>query len=154
VIELKRYFGASFKVWVQVAIKSQCPYLDKRHLLNWALSTQATHGDLLLMYRASPYCCITDLFRFAGNGLKRGKADWREGDCYYGRIERVCKLDAPIFLNDLRNNRVLRTASFMRRNMQGKALGASEYWPYLYSMIHERNPKIRKTIARYAPERV
>jgi hypothetical protein len=31
----------------------------------------------------------------------------------------VCKLDAPIFLDDMRNHRVLSTAGFIRKNMQG-----------------------------------
>jgi hypothetical protein len=154
VIELKRYFGSSFKVWLQVATKSQCHWLDERDVLEWALSKQTTHGDLLLMYRGYPNCCITDVFRFAGRELKRSPASWRRGECYGGRIERVCKLDAPIFLSDLRQHRVLRTASFVRRNMQGQGLLVSEYWPYLHAMIHERNPKRRKALARYAPEKV
>lgn len=154
VIELKQYFGVSKKVWLQVAIKSQCHWLDERDVLEWALSKQATHGDLLLMYRGYPSCSITDVFRFAGHKLTRGRAGWREGDCYGGRIERICKLDSPIFLDDLRHHRILRTASFVRRNMQGAALLASEYWPYLYSIIYERNPKIRKILGRYAPESI
>ncbi len=154
VIELKRYFGASFKVWLQVAVKSQCPQLDERDVLDWALSKQVTHGDLLLMYRGYPYCRITDVFRLAGRELTRGRAGWRDGECLAGRIERVCKLESPIFLEDLRNHRVLRTASFVRRNMQGRALLASEYWHYLHAMIHERNPKIRKALARYSPEKL
>src|SRR5579864_7616518 len=36
VIELKRFFGVSFKVWIQVAIKSQCSQLDERDILTWA----------------------------------------------------------------------------------------------------------------------
>ena len=154
VIELKRYFGVSQKVWIQVAIKSQCYHLDQRDVLTWALSKQATHGDLLLMYRGYPSCSITDVFRFAGSTLKRGEAEWRDGECYFGRIERVCRLDSPVFLKDLRNHRALRTASFVRRNMQGQALLASEYWPDLYAMIHERNPRARKALARYAPEKI
>ncbi|HEY7336290.1 MAG TPA: hypothetical protein VH639_15475 [Bryobacteraceae bacterium] len=151
VIELKRYFGVSFKVWVQVAIKSQCPQLDDASVLDWALSTQTSHGDLLLMYRGYPYCSITDVFRFTGHELRRGQAEWRDGEAYYGRIARVCALPSPIFLEDLRNHRYLRTASFVRRNMQGKALQASEYWPYLHSMICARNPRSRKALSRYAP---
>src|SRR6266516_6700981 len=152
VIELKQYFGVSFKIWLQVAIKNQCHWLDERDALQWALSKQTTHGDLFLMYRGYPNCSITDVFRYAVHKLNQSRASWREGDCYAGRIERVCKLDAPVFLDDLRRHRILRTASFIRRNMQGLALLVSEYWPYLYSMVCERNPKIRKILARYAPE--
>jgi hypothetical protein len=152
VIELKRFFGTPFKVWIQAAIKAQQGQLDKRDRLHWALSPRVTHGDLLLMYRGYPACNIADVFRFAGHRLELGKAGWRDGDCYGGRIDRVCKLDSPIFLEDLRQHRVLKTASFVRSNMQGAGLLVSEYWPYLHSMIHERNPKARKILARYAPE--
>lgn len=153
VIELKRYFGVSFKVWLQVAIKTQCHWLGKRDALQWALSKQTTRGDLLLMYRGYPTCSITDIFRFAGHKLTQGRADWREGECYTGRIERVTKLHAPVFLEDMKRHRILRTASFIRRNMQGSALLVSEYWAYLYPMICDRNPKARKALAKYAPER-
>ena len=152
VIELKKFFGTPFKVWVQPAIKSQWHWLDESDQLDWALSKRVTAGDLLLMYRAYPSCSITEVFRFAGQ-LQRGRASWRAGDCYAGRIERVCTLDSPVFLDDLRRHKVLRTASFVRRNMQGNLL-VSEYWPYLYSMIYERNPKARKTLTGYAPEKL
>lgn len=155
VIELKRFFGVPFKVWIQAAIKSQQHWLDERDRINWALSRRVTQGDLLLMYRGWPACSITDIFRFSGARLKRRNAGWRDGECYGGQIERVCKLEAPIFLDDMRNHRVLRTAGFIRRNMQGGGgLLVSEYWQYLYAMICERNPKHRRTLAKFAPEKL
>jgi hypothetical protein len=152
VIELKQRFGVAAKVWIQAAIKSQWSQIDNSDRLDWALSTRVTHGDLLLMYRCYPACCIQDVFRFTGQELARGKAGWREGECYHGRIERVCRLDSPVFLTDFRQHRVLQTASFVRGNMQGRGLLVSEYWPYLYFMIRERNPAVRKLLAKYAPE--
>lgn len=105
------------------------------------------------MYRGRPHCSITDIFRFSGQRLTRGRAGWRDGECYFGLIERVCKLDAPVFLSDFRQHRVLRTASFVRANMQGRGgLLVSEYWSHLYSIIRERNPKIRRVLTRYSPE--
>jgi len=154
VIELKRFFGVPFKVWIQVAIKDSWHWLDERDRMHWSLSAMVTHGDLLLMYRGYPSCRITDIFRFTDYGLRRGKADWRDGDCNAGRIQRVCKLDSPVFLDDMRNHRVLRTASFIRRNMQGRGLLVSEYWPYLYSMLCERNPKQRRALGAFAPEKL
>jgi len=56
--------------------------------MNWALSSRITQSDLLLMYRGYP-CSITDVFRFSGRKLRRGAATWREGDAYFGRIERI-----------------------------------------------------------------
>jgi len=62
-------------------------------------------------------------------------------------------LESPIFLDDLRNHRVIKTSSFVRSNMQGN-LHATEYWPYLYEMIVKRNPGVSAMLARYAPERL
>jgi hypothetical protein len=108
----------------------------------------------LLMYRGSPACSITDIFRFCGTGkvYKRGK---RKGKFFSGDVERICKLDAPIFLDDMRNHKVLRTSSFNRSNMQGRGgLLVSEYWPHLYAMLCARNPKHRRAFAKFAPEKL
>jgi hypothetical protein len=139
-------------VWIQPAIKSQWQWLDKENPPRWALSKRVTSGDLLLMYRGVPAKCITDIFVLS-SGLTKGKAAWRKGHCYYGTIKRVCKLDSPLFLDDFRNHKVLKTSSFMRRNMQGNQL-VSEYWHYLYDMIINRNPSLKKALAKYAPDRL
>jgi len=150
VIELKRYFGANPKVWIQPVIKSQWHNLDEYDEMGWGLSKRATPGDLLLMYRCYPEKRISDIFTLVG-GLIRSKAGWREGDCYGGIIRRLCNLAAPIFLDDMQNHKVLKTSSFIRSNMQGNLL-VSEYWPYLYEMIVARNPQVRKILSEYAPE--
>lgn len=152
VVELKRYFGATPKVWIQPVIKSQWHWLDEQDQQDWALSKRATPGDLLLMYRCSPEAKITEVFVLVSY-LSRGEADWRKGDCYAGRIRRICRLDAPIFLEDMRNHRILKTSFFIRRNMQGNLL-ISEYWPYLYEMIVSRNPRTKKVLAQYTPDKM
>ena len=77
------------------------------------------------------------------------------GKANFGAIQRLCKLDSPIFLSDMREHRVLRTSSFIRSNMQGQGgLLVSTYWPHLYRMLCERNPKRRPLLAKYAPEKV
>ncbi len=152
VIELKRFFGVGAKVWIQPVIKSQWFHLDEHDSLSWALSKRTTPGDLLLMYRCAPEKSISEIFLFTGE-MERGEASWRSGHCYFGTIERLCNLDSPIFLDDLRNHKVLKTSSFVRRNMQGNLL-VSEYWPYLFEMITHRNPKARKTLNEYSPEKL
>lgn len=152
IIELKRHFGVGVKIWIQPAVKSQWFHLDGADKLNWALSKRSTPGDLLLMYRCVPEKSISEIFRFTGE-LGVGEAEWRNGKCYFGCIERICNLDSPIFLDDLRNHKVLRTSFFVRRNMQGNLL-VSEYWPYLYDMIISRNPKSKKLLSKYAPEMI
>lgn len=150
VIELKRFFDATAKVWIQPVVKGQWHWLDENDEVNWGLSKRATPGDLLLMYRCYPEKSIKEVFVFTGE-LGRANADWRDGDCYGGIIKRLCDLESPIFLDDLRNHKVLKTSSFVRRNMQGNLL-VSEYWPYLYEMILARNPRHKKTLSVYAPE--
>lgn len=153
VVELRRYFGLGFKVWIQGVIgKDQQEWLSKTNEANWGLSKRSSPGDLLLMYYTSPACCIHDVFFLASDVTPR-KALWREGSCYGGKIRRVCRLDSPIFLDDLRNHRIIKTSPFVRCNMQGN-LHATEYWPYLYEMIIERNPGVRAKLAKYAPERL
>ena len=102
------------------------------------------------MYRCYPAKSIKDIFVFTGE-LNRHKAGWRNGDCYGGEIKKLCELDSPIFLDDFRNHKILKTSSFVRRNMQGNLL-VSEYWPYIYQMILARNPKLKKLLSKYAPE--
>jgi hypothetical protein len=109
--------------------------------------------------RAVPYLIptvITDLFLVTDSRLRPGKPGWKvDGSANFGWIQRFCHLDSPIFLSDMRTHKVLRTAPFVRSNMQGRGgLLASEYWPYLYTMLRERNPKHRRTLARFAPEKL
>jgi len=150
IIELKRFFGVGVKVWIQPAIKSQWFHLDENDSLNWALSKRATPGDLLLMYRCAPAKSISEIFVFDGE-LKRGEASWRSGHCYAGTIKRLCNLDSPIFLDDLRTHRIIKTSSFVRRNIQGNLL-VSEYWPYLFEIIVNRNPSVKKHLMKYSPD--
>jgi hypothetical protein len=85
VIELKRFFGRPFKVWLQVAIRGQDEDLDSpRQHFKWALPPRVTHGDLPLMFRASPSCRIAEVFRYVGHKLERGGAGWRAGEADFG----------------------------------------------------------------------
>ncbi len=149
VLELRRFFDLGRDVWIQPAIKSQWGHL-KPARLQWAVSKRAKVGDLLLMYRCTPISAITDVFCLMGP-LQRGHASWRDGDCYAGTIRRVCSLSSPLFLSDLRSHRVLRTAPFVRGNMQGN-LHATEYWPYLYELILGRNAGLRHRLSTFRPE--
>jgi hypothetical protein len=158
VIELKKLFGVQIKVWIQTAVKSEQHWLDEEDQLKWVLSSRTTEGDLLLMYRCNPVCSITDVFRFCGTGKvykDSGERVNRQAQYFYGDVKRVCKLDAPIFLEEMRNHRILCTSSFIRSNMQGRGgLLVSEYWPHLYEMLYARNPKHRRTLANFAPEKM
>jgi hypothetical protein len=152
IIELKQLFGWAFQVWIQPAIKDQCHFLDDFDELEWALSKQTTPGDILLMYRCSPWKHISDVFVLTER-LYRKKADWRKGDCYAGHIRRICSLKSPVYLEDIRNHEILKDAVFIKRNMQGNHL-VTGYWHYLHDMILQRNPRLKRTLSKYAPEKM
>ncbi|MBU4315294.1 hypothetical protein KJ673_02715 [Patescibacteria group bacterium] len=151
VIELKKSFHSVPKVWIQPVIKSQWHNLDLKHL-DWGLSKRATIGDILLMYRCYPDKAIRDIFIITGE-LSRGVASWRNGSCYSAAVKRLCKLTAPLFLEDFKTHRVLKTAGFVRRNFQGNLL-VSEYWAYIHELITKRNPKTLKILKKYDPEKM
>jgi hypothetical protein len=153
VVELKKYFGVGFNVWIQPVVgKEQQAWLSGINQANWGLSKRTSKDDLLLMYHAVPEKAIKDVFILNGD-LSVGEAGWREGNCYLGPIKRVCKLGSPIFLEDLQQHRIIKTSSFVRRNMQGN-LNATEYWPYLFEMIIQRNPSAKKKLLKYSPDRI
>jgi hypothetical protein len=81
------------------------------------------------------------------------KAGYRPGKDYMASIRRVCTLDSPIYLRELRQHPTLRTAGFVRGDMRGRAR-VSAHWPELYAMIVDRNPSVRRTLSAYAPDRL
>lgn len=165
VLELRREFGLGFNVWLLPVGK---PYSDQlsRESFNdgWTVPPRAHEGDLVLFYRTRPEHYVADVFRVAGpvrwerSGLTRRpagnvKRGWRATVDHFAAIRRVCRLSAPVHFEDLKNHRVLGSAGFVRGKMRGR-WNASEYWPYLHAMIIRRNPSVRKTLGRYAPERL
>ncbi|NMC69591.1 MAG: hypothetical protein GYA57_05920 [Myxococcales bacterium] len=151
VIELRKFYGLGPKVWIQPAIASQQQYLD-RNQVDWLARKSAHQGDLMLMYRCVPERCIRDIF-VLDSDLRRSRCAWREGTGLFGRFRCLARLDAPIFLEDLRTHPVLRTAGFVRARLQGNQ-NVTSYWPYLYDLIVTRNPKARRALRRFAPDRL
>jgi hypothetical protein len=150
IIELRDYFGLGFNVWIQPVNNDWKNEISRiNYSKEWSVAKSAHKKDLILMYHNSPDKCIKDLFYLADNVfLAKGK-EWEGDPSAY--IRRVCHLDAPIFLEDLQNHRILKTAGFIRASMQGRKK-ATEYWPYLYDMIIKRNPSLKKILKKYSPE--
>jgi len=152
VIELKKDFQAATKIWIQPSRKDQWHWLEDNKSTSWGLSKRASIGDLLLMYRCSPEKAIREIYTVIGETV-RGKADWKDGDCYCAKIKQLCKLNSPIFLEDLKKHPILKTAFFVRSRMQGNLL-VSEYWSYLYEMILTRNPRVQNKLRKYDPSKL
>jgi hypothetical protein len=153
VVELRREFGLGFNVWVQPVsgeYKQRISAIDSDP--DWSAPSRAQKGDLLLFYHNRPDMSIKDLFVLRGP-VRRKRAGWRPGMDYMAPIRRVCRLDAPVFLEDLRRDRIVRTAGFVRKNMLGRP-NATEHWPYVYDMIVRRNPSVRRRLAKFAPDQL
>ena len=162
VVELRREFGLGFNVWFQpVTINEGKNYADNlsraKSLHEWSVSSLATVGDLVLFYRTAkgsePHSCVRDIFRVA-SPVEYIPAGWKEGKDYFADSRRVCTLDAPLHLSQLREDSVLCNAGFVRGQMRGR-YRATAYWPDLYRMIVARNPSLKaKLNKKYPPERV
>jgi len=153
IVELRREFGLGFNVWI---MPTNEPWKKELESINshdqWSLPSQCHKGDLILYYFTRPEKSINHVF-VAADQVEKVTADWKEGEDYMGPGRRVCRLKAPIFLNDLREHHVLSTAYFVRCGMQGRP-NATEYWPYLHDMILRRNPTVEPKLRRFAPGNV
>jgi hypothetical protein len=149
VLELRREFDLGFNVWIQPLLS---PYKDEISKIDyddlWSVASGASEGDLILYYHTRPDKCIKDVFKLVGR-VQKTNNKWH----YMGPIRRVCRLKSPLFLEDMKRDRILRTAGFVRANMQGRPR-ATEFWPYLYDMIVRKNPSLRKRLSRFDPSRV
>jgi hypothetical protein len=149
IVELRREFGLGFNVWI---VPAKDPYKELEGMKSsplWSLPSQCHEGDLILYYFTRPEQSISHIFVAEGRSGKVA-AGWKKGKDVMGPIRRVCCLKSPLFLDDLRNHRVLSTANFVRGGMQGRP-NATEYWPYLYDMIVKRNPRVEPNLRRFAP---
>lgn len=53
----------------------------------------------------------------------------------------------------MKRHRIVSTSGFVRGGMRGRR-NATEYWPFLYDMIVRRNPGLKRTLTRYAPDQL
>lgn len=153
VVELRKEFGLGFNVWVQ---PKGSPYKEQWRQKSSgpsSVASCASRGDLVLFYDAGlPDKCVRSIFRVTGN-VKHERAGWRPGMDYSAPVRLVCPLKSPLFWEDFQNDRILRTASFVRGMMRGRP-NVTEYWPYLYNLVVRKNSSVKRKLAKYAPERL
>lgn len=157
IVELRQEFGLGFNVWVQpVGVANGIDYGEalrkRRSDGQWSLPRQASKGDLVLYYRTAPSSSIGDVFRIA-SPVGYVKAGYRKGMDYMAGITRVCTLESPIHLRELRQHPILGSAGFVRGGMRGRSR-VSAHWPELYAMVLARNPSVRRALQPYAPDRL
>lgn len=159
VVELRRLFGLGFNVWIMPV---QSPYKEKlwaiENSTEWNVPSLSAKGDLVLFYGTQPDSSIKDVFHIATD-VYEAKQDWRRNVTgagtgkkdYFAELRRVCRLKSPIFFEDMQNDRILKTAAFVRGRMQGRP-NVSEFWPYLYDKIISRNVGMESVLKQYSPD--
>ena len=169
VIELKREFGLGLNVWVMAVDGPYKEILSRaKSNANWTVPGRAHVGDLLVFYHRHPDRCIKDIFRVNGPSREErahfhknvnyyrslpGKANTKRKYDVFAPIKRVCALRSPIFWEDLKRDKFLKTAGFVRAQMQGRPM-ATEHWPFLYDLIIRRNPSVVQKLSKYDPEKL
>jgi hypothetical protein len=153
VVELRQDFGLGFNVWFQpIAGEYREMAAKMKYSSRRSAASQASGGDLVLMYRSTPDKFVSDIFRIDGP-VRRGRAVWKKGTDWMAPIRKVCHLRAPVHLSELRGHPVLRHAGFVRGNIKGR-YRATDHWPELLRMIIGRNPSADRVLKRFGPERV
>lgn len=153
VIELRREFGLGFNVWLMPVREPYKEVMAGTEVSDlWSVPSQAHKGDLVLYYFTAPESCIKYLYALKERAAKV-RAGWKPGKDFMAPITRVCELHAPLFFEDFKRHRIVSTSGFARGGMRGRR-NATEYWPYLYDMIVRRNPRLKRKLARYAPDQL
>lgn len=150
IIELRREFGLGFNVWLMAVRGEYKEELAAKRSEVWSVPSQAHAGDLILFYFTKPDMSFPYLYRLTERAQKI-TAGWKAGKDHMARVQRICHIRSPLFLEDLKRDPVLRTANFVRGSMQGRP-NATEYWPYLYDRILRRNPGLARALKKYASE--
>lgn len=153
IFELRTYFGLGFNVWIQPVGGDYREILSNTNSSDlWSVASIAHRNDLVLFYRTGKDGFIQDIFKLTGP-VEFVTARWKSGKDYMAPIKRICKLPSPIFLEDLRRDKIISTSGFVRSGMQGRP-NISEYWPYMYEKIIKRNPLVKNRLKPYAPDAV
>ncbi|CAA6606114.1 conserved hypothetical protein [Rhodospirillaceae bacterium LM-1] len=151
IISLAEEFGLGFNVWVKSVTGDEISFVKSKDK-SWSVPSGARTGDLILYYRKSPDRFIADLFRVTCQPTKQ-RAGWKPGRDVMASITRVASLKDPIHLEDLQSHRRIKSAGFIRGQLQG-GYKATSQWADLYKLILDKNPSARKTLARYSPDKV
>lgn len=166
VIPLRQELNCGRQVWTQNTRPRYQEWLDyaprkHRQRWSWTVAKSARPGDLLLMYRAGTRTqarkhgadenrlqSIADVFMVCTTPRREPRYKW-EAD-----VKQVAKLTQPLRLAQLKADRVLATAPFVRAQMRGKH-NVTAYWYRLYDLIVRQNPaEVRRWLRPYAPEKL
>lgn len=165
VVELRSELGLGRQIWIQNTSPKYQGSLDitkgrRVKGWTWTVSGRARPGDLMLMYRAGTkqqarqWGVDEDLLQSIANIFvvksfpKPEKHFKHEAD-----VAQVTLLKNPLRLEQMRNDRVLKSSPFVRKDMIGRN-NVTPYWYRLYDLIVELNPykDVRRSLLPFRPE--
>lgn len=165
VIDLRSYLGWERQVWIQNTKPKYQDGLDeipkrKTKSWTWTVAPGARPGDLLLMYRAGRVSdarlheVSEDLLQSISNICVVKSFPLRNKDFGYGaEVAQVAILKNPLRLEQMRKDKVLKSAPFVLRNLFGRS-NVTPYWYRLHDLMLKLNPykDIDKSLKPYSPE--
>jgi len=150
VISLSRELGLSNRVRLAHAKhEDNIRFLDKtrKKTTTWSMPAGTRKGDLIIVWRSGPkQSKFYDIFKSLED------ASQKHGFSGYGNCKIICHLKNPITMQDIRNHKELgkspmvKSAFFMGSNKE-----LTPYWTWLYQLILERNPELRRALKDFAP---
>jgi hypothetical protein len=168
VIDLRAIVERGPRVWLQSTLpKYQAemdliPYHPTEDFM-WTVAPRAKKGDLLLMWRAGSRAAarnsavseallhaFTNVVEVASAPVKRAAGFIRSA-----QIRRIANLENPLRWGALQTDAVLRSAPFVRAQMQGQ-WDLTPHWWRLHSLLVRLNPKLKlnRRFAAFDPHRL
>ncbi|MGC8542042.1 MAG: hypothetical protein ACP5QA_15635 [Phycisphaerae bacterium] len=170
ILELRRFFGHGFNVWMLVQPPQDQPqtprtllsqgvppsliktsYSRNAAMLEWGVGSGFRHrpqlGDLVAIHHAYPASCIHSLYTVSWVADK----SFRATRSYPVVLKRVCILQNPLRGRQVNRNPFL-NGDRLHRGVSNRKI--TEYWWALYDMIIRSNPELSPALSRFLPERV
>jgi len=152
IISLSKELGLSNRVRLSHAQDQEdLRFLDttRAKTCPWSMPAKTKKGDLLLVWRSGPkQSRFHDIFEALENAAPK------HGYSGYGRCKIISHLENPVTLQDIKNHNVLGNLSIKEPQFfMGPNTDLTPYWPWLYQLIIDRNPKLKRVLYPFSPGR-
>jgi len=149
IVELRVDYGLGHNVWLMpVADAGNKRELERINKTDWSVPRAAHKGDLILFYFRLPDKFIKCIFKLDGH-VEHKAAAWYDGaKDYRSIIRKVAWMDCPLHLGEMQNDNILANSGFIRGNLQGRR-NVSAHRDYLFHLIMQRNPSLKRTLLPY-----
>ena len=150
VVELSRYFGRGFNVWVIVSPPQDDLPARGKHVFG----KRVGKGDLVLVYEFSPKMWFRHIYTVIDEGECKRYTKNKKGEkgvSYLHTIRRVCMLQPPLPMKVLQNDRLIPDDAIYGQKFNRKI---TEHWWRVHELIVRRNPDCTAVLERFSPSKV